>query len=85
MKQSNKGIASNPLIHKFASSKGGRARVSKGLAKLPPERRQEIASMGGHARHDNRNKETVSPPENYTGITDIGVDGISGALDEEKL
>ena len=45
----NKGIASNPIIHKFASSKGGKVRTKKGLAKLSPERRREIAVLGGKA------------------------------------
>jgi hypothetical protein len=53
----NKGIASNPIIHKFASSKGGKRRVPKGLAKLSPERRKEIAAMGGKKKYENlRNK-----------------------------
>lgn len=47
----NRGIASNPIIHKFASSKGGKRRVKKGLGVLSPERRSEIARMGGKARH----------------------------------
>ncbi len=47
----NKGIASNPIIHKYASSKGGKRRVPKGLAKLSPERRKEIAAMGGKAKY----------------------------------
>lgn len=48
MKESdNKGIATHPIIHKFASSKGGRVRVPKGLAMLSEERRREIAIMGG--------------------------------------
>lgn len=32
------------------SRKGGKLRVSKGIGKLPPSRRKEIASMGGKAK-----------------------------------
>ena len=39
-----------------AQSKGGKIRVSKGIGKLSPERRSEIASMGGKAKHANRDK-----------------------------
>lgn len=45
----NRGFASNPILHKFISVKGGKVRTEKGLAKLSPERRREIASMGGKA------------------------------------
>ena len=60
----NKGFASNPIIHKFLSSKGGKVRKPKGLAKLPPERRREIAAMGGRAKH---NKEKRDDNDNDTG------------------
>lgn len=43
----NLGFATNPIIHKFLSAKGGRVRKPKGLAKLSPERRREIAILGG--------------------------------------
>lgn len=39
-----------------AQSKGGKIRISKGIGRLSPERRKEIASMGGKAKHANRSK-----------------------------
>ncbi len=59
----NKGFASNPIIHKFLSAKGGRVRKKKGLATLSPERRREIASLGGKAKHENRNTRSDSSTE----------------------
>jgi hypothetical protein len=59
----NKGIATNPIIHKFASAKGGRVKTKKGLAKLSPERRGEIASLGGKAKNENRNTRSDSSAE----------------------
>ena len=57
MSDYNKGIASNPIIHKFASSKGGKVRTKKGLATLSPERRREIAVLGGKTSADRRRRE----------------------------
>ena len=57
MSDCNKGIASNPIIHKFASSKGGKVRTKKGLATLSPERRREIAVLGGKASANKRRRE----------------------------
>ena len=46
-----KGFASNsPVQQKFVSSKGGRKKVPKGLAKIDPERALEIRRMGGLKR-----------------------------------
>lgn len=39
--------------HKRISSKGGKAKVPKGLAKLPPEDRIEIARKAAQARWEN--------------------------------
>ena len=45
------GFASNsPVQQKFVSAKGGRKKVSKGLAKIDPERALEIRRMGGLKR-----------------------------------
>lgn len=45
------------VVHKAASSKGGKIRGRKGLAAMSPEKRREIQSKGGKARHgDNDNK-----------------------------
>lgn len=40
------------VVRKAAQSKGGKVRTKKGLATLSPERRREIAAMGGrvHAK-----------------------------------
>lgn len=54
MSDSVKGWAGlSPIIRKFAGAKGGRAKVPKGLALQTPERRKEIASMGGKKKYEN--------------------------------
>lgn len=39
------------VVHRAASSKGGKIRGRKGLAAMSPEKRREIQSKGGKARH----------------------------------
>ena len=47
------------VVHRAASSKGGKIRGRKGLAAMSPEKRREIQSKGGKARHgDNDRKAT---------------------------
>ena len=51
-KKSNQGFASakyDQSKKKEAQSKGGRAQVPKGFAKMSPEKRREIAKKGGKA------------------------------------
>lgn len=50
------------IVHQAASRKGGSIKTDKGLAKLPDEKRREIASMGGLAK--NANKCNKSPDQN---------------------
>lgn len=62
----NKGLATNPILHKYISAKGGRVKKPKGLAKLSIERRREIASMGGKkraAKYKDSNSRTDSGAE----------------------
>lgn len=44
-------------IHEAASRKGGKWKVKKGIGTLPPEKRKQIASMGGKASHENKGKD----------------------------
>ena len=69
------------IVHKAASSKGGKLRVPKGLELLPEEWRKEIAAMGGNAKRANRNKESVTPEKN-TGNGGPNLADIFGTLDE---
>lgn len=47
-----KGFAGYSPVQRWAvSSRGGRAKVPKGLARLPKERRIEIARLGALKRH----------------------------------
>lgn len=67
MKEARGWAIANPIIHKFASAKGGRVRVKKGIAKLSPERRREIASLGGKAKSENRNTRANAQSEEQQG------------------
>lgn len=54
MGNATKGFASNsPAQRKYLSQRGGSAKVPKGLALLPLEKRREIARRGGLKRQDN--------------------------------
>lgn len=58
MGNATKGFASNsPVQQKFVSSKGGRKKVPKGLAKIDPERALEIRRMGGIKRQQQLREE----------------------------
>ena len=83
MTKINKGFASNPVIHQFLSSKGGRVRTPKGLAKLDPERRREIASMGGKQKNENNsNRRASQSSEENTSIADLDLARVLGDLGE---
>ena len=47
-----------PVVHRAASSKGGRVKTDKGLALLTPEDRKRIAVLGGKARHEDQSPKT---------------------------
>ena len=52
---STRGFAGySPAQRLAVSAKGGRKKVPKGIAMLPPERRKEIARLGGLKRNENR-------------------------------
>lgn len=58
MGSATSGFASNsPVQQKFVSSKGGRKKVPKGLAKIDPERALEIRRMGGLKRQQQLREE----------------------------
>ena len=79
----NKGIASNPIIHKFASSKGGKVRTKKGLATLSPERRREIASLGG-TTSANRRRDKARQDQANSSMEEAGAMArIPGNVDEQ--
>lgn len=51
-KKSNQGFASSkyhPEKKRAAQSRGGKATVHKGFAKMSPEKRREVAIKGGRA------------------------------------
>ena len=80
----NKGIASNPIIHRFASSKGGKVTGKKGLATLSEERRKEIAIMGGKSYHEYRGRQKKAEAAADIRIADIAdLDGIFRDINEQ--
>lgn len=73
------------VVHRAASAKGGRTRKAKGLAKLSPERRKEIASMGGKAKHENSNQKGAKQTEAGGGGNTPKLADLLGTLDEKEL
>ena len=58
MGNATKGFASNsPVQQKYVSSKGGRKKVPKGLARLPADKAQEIRRLGGLKRQQKLREE----------------------------
>ena len=50
-------VAKDPEHYKKLGSKGGAAKVSKGIGKLPEEVRRELAKAGAKARHHKDDEE----------------------------
>lgn len=72
----------NEIMQKFASAKGGRRRVKKGLAALPPERRLEIATKGGKTGGKGRGKNNPDQTQDSRGSSRVKLADILGDLDE---
>jgi len=74
----------HPVVRKAAQSKGGSVRKRKGIGSQTPERRREIASLGGKAKHENHisgeasQLQKESQSDNLPNLADI-----LGALDEQ--
>lgn len=75
-----------PVVHSAASRKGGGVRKRKGFASLTPERRKQIASMGGTQNAKNHKDNKGTKPEKVdTSNGGAVLADILGALDEEEL
>lgn len=73
-------------IREAAQRKGGRKRVVKGIGALSPERRKEITSMGGYAKHANNNSRNGTQQTQVDSSDNMPkLENILGALDEEEL
>lgn len=72
------------VVHRAASSKGGKIRGRKGLAAMSPEKRREIQSKGGKARHgDNDSKATKQTQGGGRGGLSV-LETILGGIDDKK-
>lgn len=74
------------VVHKAASAKGGRIKKAKGLAMLSPEKRREIASMGGKAKHENnKSQKGAKQTQASDGGDSPKLADLLGTLDEKEL
>lgn len=73
------------VVHRAASSKGGKVKTPKGLANVSPEKKREIQSKGGKAKYANRNNEGAKQESHNSGGNTHLVERILGNIDEEKL
>ena len=80
----NKGIASNPIIHRAASRKGGRARVKKGFA-MNPALASEAGRRGGIRKHEIRRKEGAFKEKISTGDYSPRLADLLGDIDVSKI
>lgn len=72
----------HPVVHKAASAKGGRVQKAKGLATLPVERRREIASLGGKAKHANSSKDKPDEEKTHNSERQVRMADLHGDIDE---
>lgn len=70
------------VVHKAASSKGGRVRTKKGLAAMSPEKRREVQSKGGKARYGNKSNEGAKQTQEDTGGDSPQLADILGDIDD---
>lgn len=72
------------VVRQAAQRKGGKVQKRKGLAKLPLYRRQEIASMGGKARHDDNSRKGTKQTQVPQGAGVPNLDDLFGDLDNDS-
>lgn len=70
------------IVHKAASAKGGRVKKTKGIGSLSPERRREIAAMGGKAKYANRDNQGAKQSKADRSDDSQRLADILGNLDE---
>ncbi len=69
------------VVHKAASSKGGRVRTKKGLAAMSPEKRREVQSKGGKTSGNKRNTGAKQTQESGSRSTPL-LEAVLGNIDE---
>lgn len=73
------------IVHRAASSKGGKIRTKKGLAAMSPEKRREIQSKGGKISGNNKRNPGAKQTQDDTSRDTSVLETVLGILDEEKL
>lgn len=72
------------VVHKAASSKGGKIRVKKGLAAIPIEQRKAIQSKGGKARYGNQSKKGAKQTQDSGGGNTPILEAVLGNIDGDN-
>ena len=70
------------VVHKAASSKGGRVRTKKGLAAMSPEKRREVQSKGGKTSVENKRRRGDKQTQEGTGGSPSVLEAVLGNIDE---
>lgn len=68
------------VVHKAASSKGGRVKTRKGLAAMSPEKRREVQSKGGKTSGNKRNTGAKQTQEDSGGSPSV-LEAVLGNID----
>ena len=71
------------VVHKAASSKGGRVRTKKGLAAMSPEKRREVQSKGGKARYGNNSNTGAKQTQESGSRSTPLLEAILGNIDRD--
>lgn len=72
------------VVHKAASAKGGRVKVSKGLAAMSPEKRREVQSKGGKTKYENRSRKGAKQTQDSAGGNTHLLEAVLGNIDGDN-
>lgn len=70
------------IVLEAASRKGGKVKTTKGIGSLPPEKRAEIASLGGKAKNDSTHTKASDEGATRVGPEPVYLEDFLTNLDE---
>ena len=73
------------VVHRAASSKGGKMRGRKGIAAMSPEKRREIQSKGGKARNGDNDRKATKQAQGSGRRGPSVLETILGGVDDSDI
>ena len=72
------------VVHRAASSKGGRVKTTKGLAAMSPEKRREVQSKGGKTSGNNKRSKGAKQTQEGRGGSPSVLEAALGNIDDNN-